>query len=281
MIVGRNPNDIHKNQQRKLSPKSCSFWPKAREKGNLLSELKVESVNLGSHPIHQQSYHKEDAEGTESIPENPLRIRRTIAPPGDDHLSETRLQEPPTAFAPVAPRDSIRAYHTLADWFLRTALVEVSLDHAAQQLAPFCLHRDYPWTIVHAHLSGTSDGVVLVKPLLARVGDWKRFISGTNESNDDVFLRHEDPVRRSVDVGPGEVLGHYAFFTGGRHTVTAVAAQDCDFLVLVSNFPETLSSAAGLRVGGEIGLDAHVVCARATQVEAQHIEVLLERFGKT
>jgi putative transposase len=38
---------------------------------------------------------------------------------------------------------------------------------------------DYPWSSVHAHLSGRSDGVVTVEPLLMRVDDWKAFITAS------------------------------------------------------------------------------------------------------
>ena len=50
---------------------------------------------------------------------------------------------------------------------------------------------DYPWSSVHAHLSGKNDGVVRVKPLLARVDDWKAFITGSSDGDEGLFLRHE------------------------------------------------------------------------------------------
>jgi len=46
------------------------------------------------------------------------------------------------------------------------------------------------------------------------------------------LLDPQDPARRPTDVGPGQVFGRHSFFTGGQHTVTAVASQDCDVLVL-------------------------------------------------
>jgi putative transposase len=50
---------------------------------------------------------------------------------------------------------------------------------------------DYPWSSVHAHLSGRSDGVVTVEPLLMRVDDWKAFITASHGGDDELFLRHE------------------------------------------------------------------------------------------
>lgn len=50
---------------------------------------------------------------------------------------------------------------------------------------------DYPWSSVHAHLSGRSDGVVSVEPLLMRVDDWKEFITASNGGDDELSLRHE------------------------------------------------------------------------------------------
>jgi putative transposase len=60
---------------------------------------------------------------------------------------------------------------------------------------------DYPWSSVHAHLSGRSDGVVTVEPLLKRVDDWEGFISASSVGNDDLFLRHERTGRPLGDEG--------------------------------------------------------------------------------
>ncbi len=61
---------------------------------------------------------------------------------------------------------------------------------------------DYPWSSVHAHLSGKDDGAVMVKPLLSRVDDWRSFIVGATVSDDSLFLRHERT---------GRPLGNKAF----------------------------------------------------------------------
>ena len=36
-----------------------------------------------------------------------------------------------------------------------------------------------------------NDGVVRVEPLLARVDDWKAFITGSSDGDEGLFLRHE------------------------------------------------------------------------------------------
>jgi CRP-like cAMP-binding protein len=46
------------------------------------------------------------------------------------------------------------------------------------------------------------------------------------------MLDPDDPSRRPIQIHPGEVFGRYSFFTDGEHTVAAVAAEDCEVLVL-------------------------------------------------
>ncbi len=60
---------------------------------------------------------------------------------------------------------------------------------------------DYRWSSVHVHLSGRSDGVVKVKPLLNLVDDWKEFIADHGAYDDDLFLRHERTGRPLGDEG--------------------------------------------------------------------------------
>ena len=60
---------------------------------------------------------------------------------------------------------------------------------------------DYPWSSVHAHLSGKSDGVGRVEPLLMRVDDWKGFVTGSRDGDDGLFLRHERTGRPLGDEG--------------------------------------------------------------------------------
>jgi hypothetical protein len=55
-------------------PKSCKCWTQRRGKGNLLSKLKAEVINLRSHPFREQNYDKKTQNGPRSIWENPLRI---------------------------------------------------------------------------------------------------------------------------------------------------------------------------------------------------------------
>ncbi len=61
---------------------------------------------------------------------------------------------------------------------------------------------DYPWSSVHAHLSGRSDGVVTVEPWLVRVDDWRGFIAGSRSVDEGgLFLRHERTGRPLGDEG--------------------------------------------------------------------------------
>ncbi len=44
--------------------------------------------------------------------------------------------------------------------------------------AKLCVHpRDWKWSSARAHLHSQDDGVVSVKPMLDRVGDWARYLS--------------------------------------------------------------------------------------------------------
>jgi putative transposase len=50
----------------------------------------------------------------------------------------------------------------------------VELNPVRAQLA--ARPQDWPWSSARAHLAGRDDGVVEVRPLLARVGDWSDFL---------------------------------------------------------------------------------------------------------
>ena len=48
------------------------------------------------------------------------------------------------------------------------------------------------WSSAAAHLAGQDDGLVRVKPLLKRTGDWRAFLAEGLEANDaELFRRHE------------------------------------------------------------------------------------------
>lgn len=51
-------------------------------------------------------------------------------------------------------------------------------------------------------------------------------------SGEVALIGPDDPTRRPVRAKPTQVAGQHAFFTDGRHTVTAAATEDCDFYVL-------------------------------------------------
>ena len=37
--------------------------------------------------------------------------------------------------------------------------------------------EDWPWSSARAHLQGRDDAVVSVRPMLNRIGDWRRYLS--------------------------------------------------------------------------------------------------------
>jgi len=52
--------------------------------------------------------------------------------------------------------------------------------------------EDYPWSSAAAHLKGNNDGVVVVKPLLRLVDDWRELLaSGVSEEEYSALRKHE------------------------------------------------------------------------------------------
>jgi putative transposase len=51
---------------------------------------------------------------------------------------------------------------------------------------------EYPWSSAAAHVAGTDDGLVMVAPLLAQVGEWREFLATpVTEAQVVEFCRHE------------------------------------------------------------------------------------------
>lgn len=51
--------------------------------------------------------------------------------------------------------------------------------------------EEYSWSSARAHLAGEDDQLVKVAPLLARVGNWREFLSLSEEEEINLFRRHE------------------------------------------------------------------------------------------
>ena len=49
--------------------------------------------------------------------------------------------------------------------------------------------EDWPWSSARAHLSGRSDGLTVLEPLLGQVGDWRAFLDGGLDDATTVTLR--------------------------------------------------------------------------------------------
>ncbi|MBV8800083.1 MAG: transposase [Alphaproteobacteria bacterium] len=64
--------------------------------------------------------------------------------------------------------------------------------------------EDWPWSSVRAHLSGTDDGLVQVKPILARASDFKALLA-SQRNDDEQFAA----IRRAE--GTGRPLANAAF----------------------------------------------------------------------
>lgn len=67
--------------------------------------------------------------------------------------------------------------------------------------ARLCLRaQEWPWSSVRAHLAGRSNGVVDVKPMLQRVGNWERFLDEHEEADADPIRRHAGSGRPAGSV---------------------------------------------------------------------------------
>ena len=63
------------------------------------------------------------------------------------------------------------------------------------------LSRDphsWKWSSARAHLTGTDDQLVNVSPLLAMVGDWKRFVSCAAEDEKVINIRKHERTDRPL-----------------------------------------------------------------------------------
>ena len=61
---------------------------------------------------------------------------------------------------------------------------------------------DYPWSSVHAHLSGRDErGIVAIEPLLALVGEWQTYLDEMQPMAMPDFERHERTGRPLGDDG--------------------------------------------------------------------------------
>ena len=68
--------------------------------------------------------------------------------------------------------------------------------------------REYPWSSTEAHIKGCDDAIVVVKPLLKIVDDWRKFLTdGLSDEEYKILRRHE----RS-----GRPLGNKKYFAAGR-----------------------------------------------------------------
>ena len=52
--------------------------------------------------------------------------------------------------------------------------------------------EDYPWSSAAAHIKGCADGLVVLKPLLRLVDDWREFLAGgVSEEEYSALRKHE------------------------------------------------------------------------------------------
>jgi REP-associated tyrosine transposase len=73
--------------------------------------------------------------------------------------------------------------------YLLAAARYVEMNPVAAQLAG--LPEEYPWSSAQAHLAGEDDQLAKVEPLLAIVGNWREFLSLSDEEELKLLRRHE------------------------------------------------------------------------------------------
>ena len=57
--------------------------------------------------------------------------------------------------------------------------------------AELCTHpQDWKWSSASAHMAGSDDILVTVKPMLDRVGNWQHYLSIDDSSNNDLVAQH-------------------------------------------------------------------------------------------
>jgi putative transposase len=73
---------------------------------------------------------------------------------------------------------------------------------------------EWPWSSVHAHLAGKSDGIVDPQPLLQRVGNWEQFIDRNVDQNALSVLRAHGRTGRPA--GSPEFISQLELSCGRR-----------------------------------------------------------------
>lgn len=70
---------------------------------------------------------------------------------------------------------------------------------------------DWKWSSACAHLAGQDDGLVRVKPMLERVGNWAAYLAATCDEHREVIQRHG---RTGRPLGGTEFIEHLETVTG-------------------------------------------------------------------
>ena len=65
--------------------------------------------------------------------------------------------------------------------------------------ARLCRHPgEWPWSSARAHLQGTDDNLVAVKPMLDRVPDWSAYLSSTSQNDTIELIRQHNRTGRPL-----------------------------------------------------------------------------------
>ena len=129
-------------------------------------------------------------------PEKGSNLSRAI---GETHRRYTRLINFRENWRGYLWQGRFASYPMDETWLLRAvAYVELNPGEAGMVKHAW----DYPWSSVHAHLSGRDErGIVAIEPLLSLMGEWQAYLDEMQPMTMPDFERHERTGRPLGDEG--------------------------------------------------------------------------------
>lgn len=140
----------------------------------------------------------------------PNHVHLVLVPADDDGLRRA-LAEAHRRYALLINRRSDWRGHLWQERFHSFVMDEAHLLAAVRyvELNPVraglaAAPEDWPWSSTRAHLAGEDDGLVEVRPLLERIGDWRSFLDQTAPPAEIEALRRHGRTGRPL--GPRDFL---------------------------------------------------------------------------
>ncbi len=129
-------------------------------------------------------------------PDKDSRLSRAI---GEIHRRYTRLINFRENWRGYLWQGRFASYPMDETWLLR-AVAYVELNPVKAGMVEFAW--EYPWSSVHAHISGRDEkGIVETAPLLSLIGEWRAYLDEMQPKDMPNFERHEQTGRPLGDDG--------------------------------------------------------------------------------